>query len=123
MDFSSNINPAGMSVSVKSALKKKLNKIENYPDLHSSELISGLKKYTGLSKTNLIVGNGAIEIIYNFCSAFLSKKHVLISVPTFGEYEAAAKLVDCKITFFKTMNLSENIDSLRSTKVTLLVVI
>ena len=123
MDFSSNINPAGMPVSVKSALKKKLNKIENYPDLHSSELISGLKKYTGLSKSNLIVGNGAIEIIYNFCSAFLSKKHVLISVPTFGEYEAAAKLVDCKITFFKTMNLSENIDSLRSTKVTLLVVI
>ena len=111
VDFSSNINPAGMPVSVKSALKKGLNKIENYPDLHSSELISGLKKYTGLSKSNLIVGNGAIEIIYNFCSAFLSKKHVLISVPTFGEYEAAAKLVDCKITFFKTMNLSESLDS------------
>ena len=111
MDFSSNINPAGMPASVKSTLKKRLNKIENYPDLHSSKLISSLKKYTGLSKTNLIVGNGAIEIIYNFCSAFLSKKHILISVPTFGEYESAAKLANCKITFFKTMNLSENLDS------------
>lgn len=111
VDFSSNINPAGMPASVKSTLKKRLNKIENYPDLHSNELMSSLKKYTGLSKTNLIVGNGAIEIIYNFCSAFLSKKRILISVPTFGEYEAAAKLADCKITFFKTMNLSENLDS------------
>jgi threonine-phosphate decarboxylase len=111
VDFSSNINPVGMPASVKSTLKKRLNKIENYPDLHSNELMSSLKKYTGLSKTNLVVGNGAIEIIYNFCSAFLSKKRILISVPTFGEYEAAAKLADCKITFFKTMNLSENLDS------------
>jgi len=111
VDFSSNINPAGMPASVKSILKKRLNKMEHYPDLHSSDLISNLKKYTGLSKTNLIVGNGAIEIIYNFCSAFLSKKRILISVPTFGEYEAAAKLAECKITFFKTMNLSENLDS------------
>jgi threonine-phosphate decarboxylase len=59
----------------------------------------------------LVVGNGAIEIIYNFCSAFLSKKSILIPVPTFEEYETAAKLSDCKISFFKTMNLSENLDS------------
>ena len=35
----------------------------------------------------------------------------MIPVPTFEEYEIAAKLADCKITFFKTMNLSENLDS------------
>ncbi|MEK0321117.1 MAG: aminotransferase class I/II-fold pyridoxal phosphate-dependent enzyme, partial [Nitrosopumilus sp.] len=58
-----------------------------------------------------IVGNGSIEIIYNFCNAFLSKKCILIPAPTFGEYEAAAKLADCKITFFKTMNLESNLDN------------
>ena len=83
----------------------------HYPDLHSSDLIDGLKKYTGLAESNLIVGNGAIEIIYNFCSTFLSKKRVLIPIPTFGEYEVASKLADCKITFFKTMNLSKNLNS------------
>ena len=31
-------------------------------------------------------------------------------MPTFEEYETAAKLSDSKISFFKTMNLSENID-------------
>jgi len=111
VDFSSNISPAGMPVSVKSILKKRLDQMACYPDLHSSNLISGLKKYTGLKESNLIVGNGAIEIIYNFCSTFLAKKHILIPAPTFGEYEVAAKLADCQIIFFKTMNLAENLDS------------
>ncbi|MBL7001502.1 MAG: threonine-phosphate decarboxylase [Nitrosopumilus sp.] len=111
VDFSSNIGPAGMPASVKLTLKKRLNQMEYYPDSHSSDLVHSLKKYTGLPESNLIVGNGAIEIIYNFCSSFLSKKRILIPVPTFGEYEAAAKLADCKITFFKTMNLAENLDS------------
>lgn len=111
VDFSSNISPAGMPTSVKSILKRRLDQMEYYPDSHSSDLISSLKKYTRLPESNLIVGNGSIEIIYNFCSAFLSKKRILIPAPTFGEYEAAAKLADCKITFFKTMNLAENLDS------------
>jgi len=111
VDFSSNISPIGMPASVKSILKTKLSSMKDYPDLYSTDLISGLKKYTGISESNLIVGNGAIEIIYNFCSTFLSKKQVLIPVPTFGEYESASKLANCKITFFKTMNIAENFDS------------
>ena len=112
IDFSSNITPIGIPLSVKTNLIKNLDDIQNYPDFHSSKLISSLNKYTCLQKSNLLVGNGAIEIIYNFCFAFLSKKtKVLIPVPTFQEYETAAKLNNCKISYFKTMNLSENIDS------------
>jgi len=111
LDFSSNVGPMGMPISVKSILKKRLIQMTTYPDLHSSTLSFDLKKFIGLPKSNLVVGNGAIEIIYNFCSAFLSKKSVLIPVPTFEEYETAAKLSNCKISFFKTMNLSKDIDS------------
>ena len=112
IDFSSNITPIGIPLSIKTNLKKNLDDIQNYPDFRSLELISSLKKYTCLQKSNLLVGNGAIEIIYNFCFAFLSKKtKVLIPIPTFQEYETAAKLYNCKISYFKTMNLSENIDS------------
>jgi len=35
----------------------------------------------------------------------------LIPVPTFVEYETAAKLNGSKVSFFKTMNLAENLDS------------
>ncbi|MBI1663662.1 MAG: threonine-phosphate decarboxylase [Nitrosopumilus sp.] len=111
LDFSSNTSPAGIPSSVKSAMKKRLDEMEYYPDTNSTSLLSSLKKYTRLSDSHIVVGNGAIEILYNFCSTFLSKKRVLIPTPTFSEYESASKLADCKFTFFKTMNLSENLDS------------
>lgn len=111
LDFSSNTSPAGMPSSVKFAMGKRLDEMEHYPDTDSINLISSLKKYTGLSDFHIVVGNGAIEILYNFCNTFLSQKRVLIPTPTFSEYESASKLADCKFTFFKTMNLSENLDS------------
>ena len=63
IDFSSNITPIGIPLSVKTNLKKNLDDIQNYPDFHSSELISSLNKYTCLQKSNLLVGNGAIKTI------------------------------------------------------------
>ena len=111
IDFSSNISPAGIPPSVKKSLKKNIDNVQHYPDLDSSVVISNLTDYTKLDKSNILVGNGAIEIIYNFCFAFLSKQtKVLIPIPTFQEYETVAKLNECKISYFKTMNLSENID-------------
>ena len=111
IDFSSNISPIGTPALVKKILTKNIDNIKNYPDNSTSSVISSLKKYTHLEKSNLLVGNGAIEIIYNFCFAFLSKKtKILIPIPTFQEYETAAKLNNCQITYYKTMNLSENLD-------------
>jgi threonine-phosphate decarboxylase len=112
LDFSSNLTPLGTPLQIKNAIKKQLKKIENYPDVNYSNLLFALTKYTKLPESNLIVGNGAVEIIYNFCAAFLSKDTpVLIPIPTFGEYEAASKLNTLRILFFKTMDLSKNIDS------------
>ena len=111
IDFSSNITPLGIPHSVKLIIKQNLDKIQFYPDPNSETVISSLEKYTHLSKLNIIVGNGAIEILYNFCFAFLSKTtKVLIHVPTFQEYETAVKLSNSKISYFKSLNLSENID-------------
>ena len=111
IDFSSNITPLGIPKSVKLIIKKNLDNLQFYPDPKSENVISNLEKYTRLSKSNIIVGNGAIEILYNFCFAFLSKStNVLIHVPTFQEYETAVKLSNCKISYFKTLNLSKNLD-------------
>ena len=72
-------------------------------------LKKSLKWYVKIPENQIIVGNGATELIYNFCQSFLNRKTpVLIQSPTFGEYEAAAKLMGCKISFFKTLNLSED---------------
>ena len=111
IDFSSNITPLGIPNFVKLIIKKNLDKVQFYPDPKSENVISSLEKYTHLSKSNIVVGNGAIEILYNFCFAFLSKTtKVLIHVPTFQEYETAVKLSNCKISYFNSLNLSVNID-------------
>jgi threonine-phosphate decarboxylase len=111
LDFSSNINPLGFPPLVRKYLKTKLDTISHYPDSEATMLKNSLKWYSKLPKNQIIVGNGATEIIYNFCQSFLNKKtRVLIPAPTFGEYEAAAKFSGCKVLFFKTMSLSKDLE-------------
>ncbi len=111
LDFSSNINPLGAPPMVRRYLKRKLDSISEYPDSNSINLRKSLQWYCKIPYEQIVVGNGATEIIYNFCKAFLSKKTpVLIPIPTFGEYEAAANLSECKISFFKTMSLKKNLN-------------
>ena len=110
IDFSSNVNPLGCHPGVKRYLKKQLDLISEYPDPNSSDLRANLAWFTGVRKKQIVVGNGATEIIYNFCKTFLNKKTpILIPIPTFSEYEVSAKLCECKISFLKTMNLSKNL--------------
>ena len=111
VDFSSNVNPLGCYSGVKKSLRKQLDSISEYPDSESRKLRSNIKWYTGLNESQIIVGNGATEIIYNFCLAFLNKKtKVLIPIPTFSEYEKAAKLSGSKVLFYKTMNLNNDLE-------------
>ncbi len=110
LDFSSNVNPLGFPPKIKNELKKNSALFSIYPDSDSTKLRNGLEKHTGIPKDQIIVGNGATEIIYNFCKAFLNKRNVLIPIPTFGEYASAARLHGAKISYFKTMNLNEDID-------------
>ena len=115
IDFSSNVGPAGVPPSVIPALGRGLGRIAHYPDTRCTELAGSLAGYTGLPRANLVVGNGAVDLIYGFCGAFLPGRRVLIPVPTFGEYEAAARLAGCgPIAFLKTMNLADDADSLAS---------
>ncbi len=109
LDFSSNINPMGPSPGVLKTIKNHLHTIPIYPDPESLILRRDLQNYTKIPISQIVVGNGATEIIYNFCKSFFSSKTtVLIPIPTFGEYEAAAKLAGAKIKFFKTMDLKKD---------------
>ncbi|RNJ80172.1 MAG: threonine-phosphate decarboxylase [Nitrosopumilus sp. H8] len=110
VDFSSNINPAGIPDSAVSALRRGLGRAAEYPDAGSLDLVSALARYTGLGRANILAGNGAAEIIYNFCSTLVPGRRVLVPVPTFAEYEAASRLAGCRVSFFKTMNLADDLD-------------
>jgi len=111
LDFSSNVNPLGTSPNVVKTIKNNLKFLNIYPDSNSLALKEIIQKYTKIPISQIVIGNGATEIIYNFCNAFFSSKtSVLIPIPTFAEYETGSKLAGAKVIFFKTMDLKKNID-------------
>lgn len=110
LDFSSNVNPLGPARAAKTAIIQNLGLAGTYPDSDSKNLKKSLGLYTGVPVSRIIVGNGATEIIYNFARAFLSgSTPVLVTAPTFGEYEAAARLAGAPVSFFRTMNLRDDL--------------
>ena len=111
IDFSSNVTPLGAPKSVLTVLKRKIGMISSYPDSNSHKLEQSIQKYTKLPSSNIVIGNGATELIYNFCSAFLSQNTpVFMAIPTFGEYQSASILNGCNVDHFKTMSLEKDID-------------
>lgn len=90
LDYSSNINPYGLAENLKKEIFEKLFVLERYPDPDYIELREKIAEKNNLNIENIIVGNGATEIIFLFMK-ILSPKKVLIVSPTFGEYERAIK--------------------------------
>ncbi|AJZ75788.1 threonine-phosphate decarboxylase CobD [Candidatus Nitrosotenuis cloacae] len=108
LDFSSNVNPLGFPGVVKKSLN--LAKVSTYPDHDSTKLKQKLAKYLKISTDYIIVGNGATEIIYDFCRATINRTKVLIVVPTFSEYESASCLCGAKPQFFISMDLQADLE-------------
>lgn len=95
LDFSSSINPLGPSEKALEAIKSNLKDIPSYPDSDSGELREAIaSRSNGISKDNVIAGNGSTELIYLFAETFMQKGDMaLIPAPTFGEYERAVRKV------------------------------
>ncbi|ABR33449.1 threonine-phosphate decarboxylase CobD [Clostridium beijerinckii] len=106
IDFSANINPLGMSSSVKDAIIEGIDEIEKYPDITYFELKDSIEKFENVSKENLILGNGAAEVLFNAVRG-VNPKNSLILAPTFSEYEEAAKAINSNIIYY---NLKEEND-------------
>ncbi|MDQ6723390.1 MAG: histidinol-phosphate aminotransferase family protein [Thermoproteota archaeon] len=101
IDFSSNINPLGISKKVIKSLIKNINLSYIYPDPNCIELKKDILKYLDCNIEDIdhiIMGNGATELIHYFSSTFVKKK-VIIPSPTFCEYELASKRSNAKITY------------------------
>ena len=88
LDFSSNINPLGIPTSAKEILEGSWDYLTRYPDIEYTGLRKAIAKEQGTKSEEIIVGNGAAEIIYLLGQLFEGKR-VLIPQPTFGEYQQA----------------------------------
>jgi threonine-phosphate decarboxylase len=100
IDFSANINPLGLPAEVKKAIYMNFDKVLHYPDPKAKDLTQKIAEYWGIDEENILVGNGSVELIYLTMAAFRPKT-VLIPLPTFSEYERAARSIKSRIRFLR----------------------
>jgi threonine-phosphate decarboxylase len=102
-DFSININPLGMPKGSIQAAKEGVLLSGQYPDYQAEALCQAIAQADGILPEQIVVGNGAAELIYGLCYALGAKKG-LEAVPCFLEYEEALSAAGGTMEYW---NLSE----------------
>ena len=87
IDFSSNINPLGPPKGLDRILLSSFKSLESYPDIQYRKLKTSISEYLNCNSKNVLVGNGAVEIINNF---IIPAKRVVVMNPAFSEYKKRA---------------------------------
>lgn len=96
IDFSVNINPLGPSKTIQKKMVKALEDVYRYPEIDGCSAIGELSNHLNIDKKNIILGNGAIELIYLLARGINPKKVLLIG-PTFNEYRRAFEMNGGKV--------------------------
>ncbi|HKR57405.1 MAG TPA: histidinol-phosphate transaminase, partial [Candidatus Nitrosopolaris sp.] len=112
IDFSSNVNPLGVSKKVIESIRRDLASLtSSYPDPECKELKQALSNYLNVASDNISVGNGATDIIHNFARLF-AKKKVVIPSPSFCEYELASRRVGAEVLLVPLRNSNLDADEI-----------
>ena len=96
IDFSANINPLGMPMSLRQAIVDNLALAERYPDIEYRHLHRAIARYTGCPVEWCIAGNGATELIFAIVAKLVPRR-ALLPVPGFAEYRRALERIGCEI--------------------------
>jgi histidinol-phosphate aminotransferase len=96
--MASNENPLGASVDYLQ-LAETFKKIHYYPHQDSAPLIQKLSEKFGVSRTQIVLGNGSDEIIQMIAGIFLNPdEEIITSMHTFSVYQFVAYLFDGCVT-------------------------
>ena len=95
-DFSVNTNPLGMPDGVRDALSLCAEDCERYPDRLCTELTEALAKAERVPAEQLLIGNGASELLV-LAALACAPKRVLLTAPSFLGYRHAAQAADAEI--------------------------
>lgn len=88
LDFSASINPLGVPKTAVTAIRKGVCLLPHYPEPFADSLAFSIAGHYSLAPESLICGNGSTELIY-LIPRVLKPKRILITAPTFSEYEKA----------------------------------
>ena len=100
LDFSVNLNPYGISETVKAALHSAVLSADHYPDPYCRELVRAIAEYEKVPENFILCGNGAADLIYAYKTAVRPRKAVE-TAPTFSEYSQGLSEAKCRISRFE----------------------
>ena len=103
LDYSANMNPYGPPTAVRDVILAYADHIHTYPDPAVRELTGMLASRHGVGEENILVGNGAAELI-DLAVRHLKPQTTGLAFPCFGEYADAVHKVGSTI---QPLRLSE----------------
>lgn len=113
IDYSSNINPQGLPNEMRNIIINNIDTLAAYPDSFCSGLRKDISKYLDVSYDSIIVGNGAVEVIFLYLDTLRPEK-VLIPVPTFSEYERSCRVMGLDVEYLELQEKSGFVIDLES---------
>ncbi|MBR2216087.1 MAG: threonine-phosphate decarboxylase [Selenomonadaceae bacterium] len=96
LDFSANINPLGLSAKVRDCLINNMAAVTAYPDPEAREFRGAVAEHFAVAYEKILPANGAAELFYLFFHT-MKFRRVVIPVPTFSEYERAARAAGSRV--------------------------
>lgn len=92
-----NENPYAWPQGMREELEGSLLQFNRYPDPNAGELKDAISGYSGVPADGILVGNGSDELIQMVLLTFGGEgKAVVVHPPTFGMYQAAARVTGTK---------------------------
>lgn len=83
--FGANVNPLGLSPSVKETVSQNIDLFSSYPDRNYLSLRNAISEYCDIPADFILPGNGSSELI-SLLIQERNPKHTLILGPTYSEY-------------------------------------
>ncbi len=96
IDFSASINPLGFPPWLRPLVSAQVSNLSHYPDSEAKELVKALATHHQIESDQIIVGNGASELLY-LLPQVLEHKRLLVPVPSYTDYISMAKVTGLPI--------------------------
>ncbi|MFW6381030.1 MAG: histidinol-phosphate transaminase [Bacillota bacterium] len=111
--MASNENPLGASPKARQAIEEELDRVHLYPDGASRSLVEKVSQELEVEQDMLTFGNGSDGLLKVIAEAFLDpESRVVISHPTFVEYNFVSQLMGCQVARVWMSNYRHNLQGM-----------
>lgn len=100
LDFSASINPLGIPLSAIALIHDNIDTLQHYPDPTYHKLRKALAKHHGVTSEQIVVGNGAAELLTWAAYEGSQLSYFYLPSPCFADYRRAVKTFEIPIKFY-----------------------